>query len=154
MSFNDLPFFFGSAAGGFILMAAVGIQAAVALFSSIPLTRRHKETCPGFNARVAFLRIAQVSSLTIILCGVITALVIHFGSTAVITGYGLGFVLAFALDLKRMSPSNEQNQKNYAESYADCYPPSDVNPDDKVKHTASASADAESQSGEAGRVEE
>lgn len=136
MSFDDLPFFFGSAAGGFVLMAAVGIQAAVALFSSIPLTRRRRETCPGFNARAAFFRVTQVSSLSIILCAVITALVIHFGSTAVITGYGLGFILAFALNLKRMSPNNEQNQKSYEESYADCYPPSDVNPDDTAARDA------------------
>ena len=139
MTFNDLPFFFGSAAGGFILMAAIGVQAAVALFSSRPLTRRHKETCPGFNARLAYLRVAQVSSLCIILCAVITALIIHFGSTAVIMGYGLGFILAFVMDLKRMSPSSEQNQKNYEESYADCYPPSDTNPDDAVKAKDSAS---------------
>jgi uncharacterized membrane protein YraQ (UPF0718 family) len=140
MSFNDVPFLFGSAAGGFVLMAAVGIQAAVALFSSIPLTRRHKETCPGFNTRVAFLRVAQVSSLSIIFCAVITALILHFGSTSVITGYGLGFVLAFALNLKRMSPNNEQNQKSYEESYADCYPPFDANPDDTAEGTPGPSA--------------
>lgn len=146
MSFDDLPFFFGSAAGGFVLMAAVGIQAAVALFSSIPLTRRRRETCPGFNARAAFFRVAQVSSLSIILCAVITALVIHFGSTAVIAGYGMGFILAFALNLKRMSPNNEQNQKSYEESYADCYPPSDANPDDTAARKR-ADAGAESAKG-------
>lgn len=134
MSFNDVPLFFGFAAGGFILMAAIGIQAAVALFSSIPLTRRRKETCPDFNTRAAYLRIAQVSSLSMILCAVVTALVIHFGSTGVIAGYGLGFILAFVLNLKRMSPNNEQNQKSYEESYADCYPASDANPDDSVAH--------------------
>jgi len=134
MSFNDVPFFFGSAAVGFILMAAVGIQAAVALFSSIPLTRRRKETCPGFNIRAAYRRIAQVSSLSIILCAVVTTLVIHFGSTGIIAGYGLGFILAFALNLKRMSPNNEQNRKSYEESYADCYPASDANPDDTAAH--------------------
>ena len=32
----NIPYFFGAAAGGFVLMAAVGIQALVALFSSIP----------------------------------------------------------------------------------------------------------------------
>lgn len=126
----DISFFFAAAAGGFILMAAVGVQAAVALFSSIPLTRRHKETCPGFNAKLAFLRVAQVSSLTLILCAVITALILHFGSAPVILGYGLGFALAFLMSMKRMSPNNEQNQKSYEESYADCYPPSEMNPDD------------------------
>lgn len=126
----DISFFFAAAAGGFILMAAVGVQAAVALFSSIPLTRRHKEACPGFNAKLAFLRVAQVSSLTLILCAVITALILHFGSAPVILGYGLGFTLAFLMSMKRMSPNNEQNQKSYEESYADCYPPSEMNPDD------------------------
>ncbi len=134
MSFNDVPFFFGSAAGGFVLMAAIGIQAAVALFSSIPLTRRRKETCSGFNTRAAYRRIAQVSSLSMILCAVVTALVIHFGSTGVIAGYGLGFILAFALNLKRMSPNNEQNQKSFEESYADCYPASGADPDDTAAH--------------------
>ncbi|MEA4941079.1 MAG: hypothetical protein VB094_00885 [Oscillibacter sp.] len=151
MSFNDVPFFFGSAAGGFILMAAIGIQAAVALFSSIPLTRRRKETCPGFNIRAAYRRIAQVSSLSMILCAVITALVMHFGSTGVIAGYGLGFILAFVLNLKRMSPNNEQNRKSYEESYADCYPPSDANPDDTAAHKRAGggfeSAEGENDSG-------
>lgn len=129
MDFHELPLFLGFAVGGFLLMAAVGIRAAVALFSSIPLTRRRKEVCPGFNARAAFVRIAQVSSLSILLCAGVTALVIRFGSTAVITGYGLGFVLAFALNLKRMSPTDAQNQKNYEKFYADCYPSSDSKPD-------------------------
>lgn len=153
MSFNDAPFFFGSAAGGFILMAAIGIQAVVALFSSIPLTRRRKETCPGFNIRAAYRRIAQVSSLSMILCAVITALVIHFGSTGVIAGYGLGFILAFALNLKRMSPNNEQNQKSYEESYADCYPASDVNPDDTAvrKRAVARFESAESEGGSDGK---
>ena len=42
--FSQLPYFFGAAAGGFIVMACIGIQALVALFSSIPLAkRRHRE---------------------------------------------------------------------------------------------------------------
>lgn len=123
MDFNALPLFFGFAAGGFLLMAAVGVRAAVALSSSIPLTRRRKEVCPGFNDRAAFLRIARISGLSILLCAAVTLLVVRFGSTAVIMGYGLGFILAFALNLRRMSPNNEQNRRNYEAAYADCYPP-------------------------------
>lgn len=130
---NDVSYFFGAAAGGFILMAAIGIQAAVALFSSIPLTRRHKEKYPEFNAKRAYFRLAQVSSLTIILCAIISGLVIHFGSTSVIMGYGLGFILAFMLEFRRMSPNNEKNQKSYEQSYQDCYPSSMIHLDDETK---------------------
>lgn len=126
----NIPWFFGAAALGFILMAAFGIQAAVALFSSIPLIRRCQQECNEFNARRAYRRIAQVASLTIFFCILVTALVIHFGSTAVICGYGVGFLLAFVLSVKRMTPNNDQNRKNFETSYADCYPPSAINPDD------------------------
>lgn len=126
----DIPWFFGAAAFGFVLMAAFGIQAAVALFSSIPLTRRCKKECAEFNAKRAYRRIAQVASLTILSCVLATVLVIRFGSTAMIFGYGAGFLLAFVLSLKRMTPNNDHNRKNYESSYADCYPSSAENPDD------------------------
>ena len=131
----DIPLFFGAAAGGFILMAAIGVQAAVALFSSVPLTRRHKELHPDFNAKKAYIRVAQVSILTSIFCALITAVIYHFTSTPVIMGFGLGFILAFLMNLKRMSPDNQKNQHSYEKAYADCYPFSS-NPDD-VLHTPS-----------------
>ena len=45
-------------------------------------------------------------------------------------GILFGMILAFVLSIKRMTPNNEMNQRNFEEAYVDCYPPSDVNPDD------------------------
>lgn len=126
----SIPFFFGSAAGGFVLMAAVGIQALVALFSSIPLAKRRHQENPEFNLKKAHRRIFQVTLLVTLLVAVITALVIHFAPISATLGYLFGMILAFIMSIKRMSPNNEQNQKSFAEAYADCYPPSGVNPDD------------------------
>lgn len=126
----DISYFFGAAAGGFVLMAAIGIQALVALFSSIPLAKRRKQENDGFDLKRAHRRIAQVTVTVLLLCGVVTALVMRFAPASATMGYLLGLVLAFVLSIKRMSPNNETNQTNFEVSYADCYPPSDVNPDD------------------------
>ena len=120
----SISWFFVAAAGGFVLMAAITIQAAVALFSSIPLTRRHKAKNPEFDAKKAYRRIVQVTVLTLVLTAVVSALVIYFASPAVLAGYAMGFLLALVLDIKRMSPNNSQNQEGYEQAYADCYPPS------------------------------
>jgi len=125
-----VAYFFCAAAGGFILLATVGIQALVALFSSIPLTRRRKAENPEFDDRRAYRRIAQVTVLVTALMVVITALLFYFASLSVKLGYLLGLASAFFCCLKRLSPNNELNRKNYAEAYADCAPPSAVNPDD------------------------
>jgi hypothetical protein len=124
----SIPYFFAAAAGGFVLMATVGIQVLVTLLSSIPLTRRHRAENPEFNAGRAFRRIALVSVLTAALVGVITALVLYFCPISVVFGYLLGMILALVCSLKRMSPNNEQNRRTYEEAYADCYPPADVPP--------------------------
>lgn len=126
----EISYFFGAAAGGFVLMAAVGIQALVALFSSIPLAKRRKTEDPAFDLKRARRRIIQVTVLVAVLVTVVTALVIHFTSTVPTIGYLFGMILAFVLSIKRMTPNNEQNQKAFAEAYADCYPPSAANPDD------------------------
>ena len=114
--------FFGFAAVGFVLMAAVGIQALVAMFSSVPLTRRHVKECPEFDSRRAYRRIVQIVAGTCILVGAASALIVYFASTASILGFLLGMVLAFVMDIKRMCPYNEQNRKCYEGTYADCYP--------------------------------
>jgi hypothetical protein len=126
MSFS---YFFGAAAGGFVLLAAIGIQALVALFSSVPLTRRHKEEHPEFNARKAYHRIALVTVITLAVIVTVTVLVLRYAPTSASFGYLFGMIIAFLCSIKRMSPNNEQNQKNYEESYVDCYP-ADENPDD------------------------
>lgn len=126
----SIPYFFGAAAGGFVLMAAIGIQALVALFSSIPLAKRRHVENPEFNLKKAYRRITQVTILVTILVGVITALVIAFAPTSAMTGYLFGMILALVMSFKRMSPNDEKNQSSFAEAYADCYPPSGENPDD------------------------
>ncbi|MDD3346665.1 hypothetical protein [Oscillibacter sp.] len=128
----NIPFFFGAAAGGFVLMATVGIQALVALFSSIPLAKRRHLENPTFDLKRAHRRIAQVAVVTTVLVAVISALIIQFAPLSATAGYLFGMILAFVLSLKRMTPNSEQNQANFAESYADCYPSSDAAPDDTV----------------------
>ncbi|MEG2176697.1 MAG: hypothetical protein RRY97_07450 [Oscillibacter sp.] len=131
-----IPYFFGAAAGGFVLMAAVGIQALVALFSSIPLAKRRKKENDAFDLKRAYRRIVQVSFLVVLVCGVVTALVVHFAPIYATAGYLMGMILAFVLSIKRMSPNDATNQKNFETSYTDCYPPSDVNPDDAIPANA------------------
>lgn len=144
-----IAYFFGFAAGGFVLMAAVGIQALVALFSSIPLTRRHVKDCPEFNTQRAYHRIIQVTVISCLLVGVASILIVHFAAPLSILGYLFGMVLAFVFNIRRMTPNNELNRKNYEESYTDCYPPSDQNPDDSgfgtdsEKHTSSSDSPGE-----------
>lgn len=133
MTLTDLPYLFGAAAGGFVLLAAIGIQALVALFSSLPLARRRKREVPDFDLKRAHRRILQVIILVTVLVAIITALVFHFGTTAIIVGYSAGMALAFLLSLNRLTPNNAQNQTTFAEAYADCEPPSAVNPDDEAQ---------------------
>ena len=119
---SKAPYFFGAAAGGFIVMACVGIQALVTLFSSIPLAKRRHRENPEFDLGKAYRRIVMVTILVALLVGVISALVIHFTSTAPTVGYLFGMIVAFLCYLQRMTPNNELNQKNFDEAYADCYP--------------------------------
>ena len=136
-----ISYFLGAAAGGFVLMAAIGIQALVALFSSIPLARRRKKECPGFDLKRAYRRIVQVTILVSVIVIVITALVIRFASTAPAVGYLFGMILAFVMSWKRMSPNNAQNQTGFEEAYADCYPPSGDHPDDAQLDNSKAAAE-------------
>ena len=126
----NIPYFFGAAAGGFVLMAAVGIQALVALFSSIPLAKRRHQEDSAFDLKRAYRRIIQVTLVVLVLVGVITALVVSFAPMSATAGYLFGMILAFVLSIKRMSPNNETNQQNFDEAYADCYPPAAIHPDD------------------------
>ena len=119
---SKAPYFFGAAAGGFIVMACVGVQALVALFSSIPLAKRRRRENPAFDLGKAYRRIVMVIIMVALLVGVISAVVIHFTSTAATVGYLFGMIVAFLCCLQRMTPNNEQNQKNFDEAYADCYP--------------------------------
>ncbi len=129
----NIPYFFGAAAGGFVVMAAIGIQALVALFSSVPLAKRRYRENPAFDLKRAHRRILLVSVTVIVLVALITVLVIHFTPIAATAGYLFGMILAFVLSIKRMTPNNEQNQANFDEAYADCYPPADGDPEDTIR---------------------
>jgi len=125
MTIATIAEFLGFVAIGFVLMAAMGIQALVAMFSSVPLTRRHVKECPEFNVQRAYHRIGLVIAVTCILVCAAAALVGFFAPAASFLGFLLGLVLAFAAEIKRMCPDNERNRKSYEILYADCYPPSD-----------------------------
>lgn len=125
MTIETIAAFLSFVAVGFVLMATVGIQALVAMFSSVPLTRRHVKECPNFNAQRAYHRIKLVITVACILVCVSAALVVLFAPTASVLGFLLGLVLAFGAEIKRMCPDNERNRKSYESLYADCYPLSD-----------------------------
>lgn len=118
----EIAYFLGAAACGFVLMAAVGIQALIALFSSIPLAKRRKKECPGFDLQRAFRRITVFSVTAIVLVVVLTIAVVRFTSMAPTAGYLFGMILCFVLGLKRMTPNNAENQTRFEASFADCYP--------------------------------
>ena len=75
-------YFFGAAAGGFVLMSAGGIQALVAFFSFLPLARRRKKECPDFDLKRAYRRMTRLVIFTVLFITVITILVIRFASVA------------------------------------------------------------------------
>lgn len=119
-----------AAAGGFVVMASLCIQAFIALFSTLPLIHHTVQKNPAFNAKKAKRRVFQVIVLVLILSAICFALVWHFLSSFALYGFLGGMVLAFFASLKRISPNSQINQDRFKESYADCFPPSSINPDD------------------------
>lgn len=124
MSEMAVSYFFGFAAGGFVLMAAIGVQALVAVFSSIPLAKRRYRENPLFDLKRARQRIVKVTLLTLTIVATATVLVLRFASASARLGFLFGMILAFALSMNRMTPNNAQNQSSFEEAYADCYPSS------------------------------
>ena len=110
-------------------MAVVGIQALVALFSSIPLAKRRRLENPVFDLKRAYRRITQISVLVAVLVVLVTILVIRFTPISAAAGYLFGMILAFVLSIKRMTPNNEKNQSIFEKAYADCYSLSDAGPE-------------------------
>lgn len=123
-----------TAAGGFVLMASLCIQVFIALFSTLPLIHRAVEKYPNFNSTKAKRRVFQVVVLVVILSAVCVGLVFHFLSTFALYGFFGGMILALVASLKRISPNSQVNQDRFQESYADCFPPSDMNPDDVAQN--------------------
>ena len=125
-----IPLFFGAAIGGYLLMAVVGIQALIALFSSIPLAkRRHLETSE-FDLKKARRRITRIILTVSVLVAVVTSLLVLWAPISATSGYLFGMILAFVCSIKRMSPNDARNQAHFSKTYADCYPADDTEIDE------------------------
>ena len=122
--------FFGSAVGGYLLMALVGIQALIALFSSIPLAkRRHLETSE-FDLKKARRRITRIILTVSALIAVVTGLLILWAPISATSGYLFGMILAFVCSIRRMSPNDVRNQAHFSKTYEDCYPSEEEDADE------------------------
>ncbi len=110
----------GAAAAGFLCMSLVGMQALVALFSSIPLAKRRHRENPAFDLRRAYRRIRMVAVLAVVLTVLATILAAALLPLPAVVGYLLGMILGFVCSLRRMSPNNERNQRSFDRFYEDC----------------------------------
>ena len=110
----------GAAAAGFLCMSLVGMQALVALFSSIPLAKRRHRENPAFDLRRAYRRIRMVAVLAVVLTVLATILAAALLPLPAVVGYLLGMILGFVCFLRRMSPNNERNQRSFDRFYEDC----------------------------------
>lgn len=110
----------GAAAAGFLCMSLVGMQALIALFSSIPLAKRRHRENPAFDLRRAYRRIRMVAVLAVVLTVLATILAAALLPLPAVVGYLLGMILGFVCSLRRMSPNNERNQRSFDRFYEDC----------------------------------
>ena len=114
--------FLFAAAVGFLIMSVFGIQALVALCSSISLARRRKQQVPDFDLSLALRRIVRHTVIGFLCVAVISVLVIRLTASAATFGYLFGMILAFLKSLNRMTPNNRRNQRRLEKMFADCYP--------------------------------
>ena len=105
--------FLCAAVAGFLIMSIFGVQALVALCSSISLARRRKHQVPAFDLALA-LRFLGVA--------VISALMIWLTAAPGTFGYLFGMILSFLKNLNRMTPNDRKNQRRFEKMFADCYP--------------------------------
>ena len=113
--------FLSAAVGGYILMAVIGIQVLIALFSSIPLAKRRHQLCPVFNFAKAKRRIIFIMVSGSILMVGITVLMLWLAPAPSSTGYLFGLILSLLCSIRRMSPSDRRNQTSFTRMFADCY---------------------------------
>lgn len=116
----------GAGLGGFFLMSLVGMQALIALFSSVPLAKRRHRTDEQFDLNKAMRRILRTTLFSTIVVAVTTALVLCYTSFPTILNYLFGMILGFLLSIRHMSPNNAQNQAIFDRSFRDCYPQEDL----------------------------
>lgn len=115
-----LSYLLGAIAAGFLCMSLVGMQALVALFSSIPLAKRRHRENPAFDLRRAYRRILLVTVLAVVLTVLAAILAAVLLPLPAVAGYLLGMILGFVCSLRRLSPNNERNQRIFARFYEDC----------------------------------
>ena len=114
--------FLCAAALGFCMMSLFGVQALVAVCSSIPLANRRKKQEPDFDLSMALRRIARYAVIGFLCMAVISSLVIWLTAAPGTFGYLLGAILSFLRNLDRMTPNNRRNQRRFEKLFADCYP--------------------------------
>ena len=89
--------FLCAAVAGFLIMSVFGVQALVALCSSVSLARRRKHQVPAFD-------------------------LIWLTAAPGTFGYLFGMILSFLKNLNRMTPNDRRNQRRFEKMFADCYP--------------------------------
>lgn len=118
---NAISYFFIAAAAGFVVMAAITVQAIEALFTTPALIRQAFAQDPAFQVETARRRSRQVAIIltlpSVIICVVVTALV----SGALLWGYWFGFAVALLASYQRFQPNRIENQEKFKQSYMDCY---------------------------------
>ena len=104
------------------LSPVFGVQALVALCSSISLARRRKHQVPAFDLALALRRIAWRTVIGFLGVAVISALMIWLTAAPGTFGYLFGMILSFLKNLNRMTPNDRKNQRRFEKMFADCYP--------------------------------
>ena len=105
--------FLCAAVAGFLIMSIFGVQALVALCSSISL---------AFDLALALRRIAWRTVIGFLGVAVISALMIWLTAAPGTFGYLFGMILSFLKNLNRMTPNDRKNQRRFEKMFADCYP--------------------------------
>ncbi len=118
---NSISYFFIAAAVGFVVMAAIFVQAIEALFITPLHIQKAFAKDPDFQVATARLRSRQVAILLTIPSIIICAIVSIFLSGSLLWGYWFGFVVALLASYQRFQPSREENQEKFKQSYIDCF---------------------------------
>lgn len=112
---------FFSAILGYCVMGIFGVQALVAVCSSVSLAKRRNQQFPEFDLSRALRRILRHVVIGAAAVLLISVLVIWLTSFTGTLGYFLGMILAFLRNLNRMTPNNRRNQYRFEKTFADCY---------------------------------
>ena len=112
--------FLCAAVASFLIMSIFGVQALVALCSSIS-GQTPKAKVPAFDLALALRRIAWRTVIGFLGVAVISALMIWLTAAPGTFGYLFGMILSFLKNLNRMTPNDRKNQRRFEKMFADCY---------------------------------